>query len=132
MAETHQKLSDLHARSGGRFGKFALLEEVYPQVAALRYEVSPRGLGGNKPDSDAGVSVFTEQTLPPVIDCPNPICFGGGFHTQPILDRAVRSRLAEVTGREPCQGYEGSPKGRRRYRTCLNSWQVNLRITYKP
>lgn len=30
-----------------------------------------------------------------------------------------------------CQGYEGSPKGKRRYRSCINSFKVKVHITYK-
>lgn len=29
-----------------------------------------------------------------------------------------------------CRGYDGSPKGRRKYRDCLNSWNIEVDITY--
>ncbi len=31
-----------------------------------------------------------------------------------------------------CQGYKGSPKGRKNYGPCGNSFKVKITITYKP
>jgi hypothetical protein len=65
------------------------------------------------------------------IDCHNPLC-NGGFLIGSIIRDMVRNR---ETGKEDvayCFGHETSPKGRRVYGRCKNSFQYKVTITYKP
>jgi hypothetical protein len=43
----------------------------------------------------------------------------------------VRKKETHWEGSKMCQGYEGSPKGRRKYRSCVNSWNMKVDIEYK-
>lgn len=44
----------------------------------------------------------------------------------------IMSRKTELEGTMSCQGYEGSPKGHRRYRDCENVFSYKVRIDYRP
>ncbi len=43
----------------------------------------------------------------------------------------IRNKQAELETYKMCQGYEGSPKGRRRYRSYVNSFDIKVTIKYK-
>jgi hypothetical protein len=44
----------------------------------------------------------------------------------------VRNNLAEHESELiPCQGHEGSPKGRKKYRKCIHTFKVKAWIKYK-
>jgi hypothetical protein len=43
----------------------------------------------------------------------------------------VASRETYQEGSAICRGYEGSPQGRRRYRTCMNYFTYKMTLEYK-
>jgi len=65
------------------------------------------------------------------VDCSNSLCYNGGIRVGSMRREAVDERKTEFDGKAMCQGYEGSPSGRRRYRTCINHFEVRGKITYK-
>jgi hypothetical protein len=48
-----------------------------------------------------------------------------------ILRYMIASRLTEFEATERCQGYEGSPKGRKRHRDCMHMFKVTIRLAFK-
>jgi hypothetical protein len=103
-------------------------QEAYPTVASLRAEVSESeiGLGGSR-----GSWTFTEHNFQHAVNCSNSVCYGGGVELGWILHDMVRSRKTEHEETKMCQGYEGSPKGRRRYRRCLNTFHIKIHVVYR-
>ena len=74
-----------------------------------------------------------EDRLGEFINCSNPRCYNGGSNIGEILRGMVGQRSTSYRdARIPCQGYEGSPKGRRKYGMCMNVFRVEVTITYRP
>ncbi len=48
-----------------------------------------------------------------------------------IIHAMVRDKKTDHEEERKCQGYEGSPKGRKRYRSCLHSFHIKAHIDYK-
>jgi hypothetical protein len=43
----------------------------------------------------------------------------------------VRNKKNDYEISRTCQGYEGSPKGKKRYRLCVNFFKIKVHINYK-
>jgi len=68
---------------------------------------------------------FTAANLPgEYLDCTNPRCYNGGYAVGQILRFLEGSRQTHFEDRQRCQGYEGSPKGRKRTGPCDHSFKV--------
>lgn len=102
--------------------------QAYPTIETLRVDITETG------DLSYGASknhYYTETTAGEYVDCSNPRCFAGGFSLGVHLGRMVWEKKTEMEVSEQCKGYEGSPKGRRRYGRCMNSFKGKITITYK-
>ncbi len=66
------------------------------------------------------------------IDCRNSLCYDGGVSVGQMLRDMVEEKKTEAEFSSLCRGYEGSPKGRRKYRNCSNFFEVKIRIEYNP
>ena len=66
-----------------------------------------------------------------VVNCSNPLCYSGGFSVGDILREMMRTGQTEYETTVRCNGYEGSPKGVRRYGDCYHFFEVKLRVKYK-
>jgi len=122
------KASDVFRETNYVFGKKVKFEEAFPEIKTLRVECTEEGYGARNPIT----RIYTEKNTPgEYIDCHNPLCYNGGFSIGQILREMVQKREKHWEGTKFCQGYEGSPKGRRKYRSCINSWKVKVDIEYK-
>jgi len=110
------------------FGREASFEEAFPEIEKLSIEVT---------ESEAGFHNFHKTSYdkehPPgeFINCSNPVCYGGGFRIGMILSEIVRKKQTELNDSACCGGYEGSAKGRKRYRSCVHYFQFSIKIKYK-
>src|SRR5579859_4567255 len=64
------------------------------------------------------------------IDCSNPLC-NGGFQVGSIIRDMVKRHETAREGLAFCLGHDTSPKGRRVYGICRNSFRYKVSVTYK-
>ena len=131
--QRHQKATDVFLETKWFLGEPVSFAKAFPRIASLRVRVKGSGyydrpLAGFKDD---GWRTYTESTTGEYIDCRNPVCYNGGFR---VAEQLRFMEQAGETHREwtaSCQGFEGSPKGRKRYRPCDEHWKVVVDVTYK-
>jgi hypothetical protein len=79
------------------------------------------------------VRVYTLANHPRLfVPCVNPLCRRGGFDLTDLLITARDAGKLDYSDEVPCNGDEGSPKGRRRGRPCNNWFKVSMRVRCKP
>ena len=117
-----QKASDVFANLSSVFSKKSTFEEAFPDIDSVNVHVMESTYEGNKTAFWGGGEYA---------DCSNPLCYGGGISVGELLRSMVRERQTEGALRKMCRGYEGSPKGQRRYRSCVHVFEVVARVTYK-
>jgi len=124
-----KKASDIFREIEYRFAKKPLFEELFPQIEDLRVEVT------ESDDTLRGGGCVRAYTIkdPPgeYIDCSNPLCYNGGFSIGSILRDMVRKGQTEHETTERCQGYEGSPKGRRKHKDCWICFKIKVFVIYR-
>lgn len=72
------------------------------------------------------------RSLGGLIRCGNPVCSRGGYEIDFDVHDMVRRKLVEKEFTRRCQGDEGSPKGQRLGRRCLNYLRYKITVQYKP
>ena len=124
------KASELFSKgkTGGLvFGKPCSFDEAFPMIEDLTVKVTQTGQGTYGDD----VIRLTKANFGEFVDCHNPLCYGGGFRVGQVIRQMVEEKKTEHKKRGCCSGWESSPGGRRRYRTCINRFYVEVRIKYK-
>jgi len=123
------KASDVFRESKYVFGKKVSFEEVFPEIEDIVVDVEELCWGTNKQNCKR---TYTKRNFPgEYIDCSNPLCYNGGFSIGKILRDMVKNRQTELETLELCQGYEGSSKGNKYYKKCLNQFKIKVSIKYK-
>lgn len=110
-----------------------VFERVCPEVETIRVEIRPIG-EGFKPFREGSevLIVYTENSVPPILNCRNPRCYGGGVDLDQLIRWfLVQGRHTEFEDLISCCGYEGSPKGRRNDGPCDTKFRVKVAIKYK-
>jgi hypothetical protein len=124
----HQKASDLFLRSGATLVTFA---EAFPTVDEAEVEVEEIDRPFRKTLLDVRLTSKGKE-LAECYDCGNPRCSGGGVSIGEVLRHMVKESLTEhETPVIACQGWEGSPKGRKKDKRCLRRFKIKARIKYK-
>ena len=112
------------------FGKTSEFGGAFPTIESLQIDVEEEGEGVS---ASTASTTYTMRTLPgEYVDCRNPLCYKGGFNLGAILRTMVERRQEDLQTIEHCQGYEGSPKGRRNDGPCDNRLKVRIRLRFKP
>lgn len=125
--DERQKASDVFRDANFMFAQKVPFAKAFPDIHAVRIEVET----GHAPSGNPK-RVFSGQHLPgEYVDCDNPLCYNGGFSIGEVLRDMVQKRERDREGRAICRGYEGSPKGRRKYRDCVNFFRYKVRIDYR-
>ena len=111
------------------FGQRPFRIRDFPEVQNLTVEVDQEGEGVIGPPR----RYVWGRGDPPeeYVDCCNPLCYKGGIFLGAKLHNMILGRRRHLKTLEVCQGYEGSPKGRVQYRPCLNTFRIEVSITYK-
>jgi hypothetical protein len=125
------KASEIFRATQYVFSRKAPFVEAFPEIDRLLVEVEEDGYGVIKSPYLSGKSRYTEKTCGEYINCSNRFCYNGGFSIGSILRDMVREHKEDHEDWKICQGYEGSPKGRRHYRSCINNFKIKVHITYK-
>jgi len=124
------KASDVFRQKQFVFAGKGSFKEAFPQIKSLTIRTEERGYGVYK---DLNVQTYAIERPPSeYIDCSNPRCYNGGFSVGEILREMARERKTHWEGIRVCQGYEGSPKGRVRDRSCINHWNITVNLEYYP
>ena len=125
--DTRMKASDVFKERQPVFGQKVPFEEAFPEIDDVRVEVAESGHGMRGKNKD----VHIKGHLGEYIDCSNPLCYRGGFSIGAILRDMVKDRKEQFETTKGCQGYEGSPKGRRKYGSCPHLFRVLVTVKYK-
>lgn len=126
-----KKASDVFRESKYLFVKKVPFKEAFPEITDLEIRCKETGNLRYSFENERQHYYSIENEPGEYIDCSNPFCYNGGFSIGRIIRGMVRNRETKQEGSEICQGYEGSPKGRRKYRDCLNFFQYTVIIKYK-
>jgi hypothetical protein len=123
------KASDVFANTDFFLGKTTSFKEAFPAVEDIRVEVTETGEGVNP---RLATSVYRLGSMPgQYVDCHNPRCYNGGFNLGQLIMFMTDSRETEKETEMHCQGYEGSPKGRKKDGPCFNRFKVKISIKYR-
>jgi hypothetical protein len=123
-----QKASDIFKNTDYVFSTKVSFDEAFPMIEDIKVVVEHRG--------HYGVHEWNRvqhygKNIGEYVECTNSICYNGGFSVGNLVRIMVASKQTHLEKLEFCQGYEGSPKGKRRYRSCTNSFNVTIDIKYK-
>lgn len=122
------KAADVFAKSTPMFGTKAQFTDAFPEISNIHVEVD----FGSDPYLGRIVHSYDAKSLPgEFINCRKQRCYNGGFSIGSILREMVRQRQTEKSETIYCQGYEGSPKGRKNYGRCHESFKVDIRVEYR-
>jgi len=122
------KASDVFQKTEYVFSQKASFEEAFPEIEDVSVEVEESGQGVHKGFNKL---TYKKKYIGEYINCSNPLCYNGGFSIGGILREMIRNNKVDLETTESCQGYEGSPKGRRRYKPCWNFFKVKVHIKYR-
>jgi len=125
-----EKASDIFNDTDHVFSKKVSFNEAFPQLEDYTIEVLE--LEDMMWGKEVRTRLFNRDN-PPVesVDCSNHICYSGGISIGSILRNMVREGKTEEAVTEKCRGYEGSPKGQKRYRSCAHFFKVKVKLKYK-
>jgi len=127
--DKRKKALDVFKEANLFLAKKSSFDEAFPQIEDLTVRVKEDGHGVRELRKDL---LYTKRNLPgEYINCSNPRCYNGGFSIGRLLRDMIYSKQTEQEKYEICQGYEGSPKGRRNYGPCDNSFLIKISIKYK-
>lgn len=127
--DSREKASDVFRNTEHMFSEKVGFEKAFPQVDELKVVVTQQGEGV----SNWNCVSHYGKNAGEYIDCRNPLCYNGGFSLGGILRAMVQQKQTHFEDKYIfCQGYEGSPKGRRKYGSCMNSFEIVVDIKYKP
>lgn len=130
--DQRMKASDVFRESNPAFSKKVSFEEAFPEIADIVIKISENGK--DVYNLEQGVSEYTYgiHNFPgEFVDCSNFLCYNGGISIGSLIHEMYRDRVTEIETSKLCRGYEGSPKGRRKYGRCLNFFKVKISITYR-
>lgn len=127
-SRNHQKASDVFRETDFLFGKTSSFERAFPNILELSVEVEEQNSNG----SPIRTRRIDHRDMSEYVDCSNRFCYNGGVSVGRIIRNMVGSKATRhETELLICQGYEGSPKGRRRYRSCLHAFRVVAEVKYR-
>jgi hypothetical protein len=124
MADRDKRMnpSDVFNASTPILGNTTDQARAFPSVGGATIDVVSRFSPSGKEHEYS-----TRSELREFIDCTNRRCYNGGF----ALGLMEIQGQAEGTFTEPCQGYEGSPKGRVNDGPCDNIFTVKVSLRFK-
>ncbi len=125
--EQRKKAQDIFNETNFVFAKKTTFEKAFPQIKNIDVEVEETGNGTY---NSSRTSHYSKTYISEYVNCSNPMCYNGGFSLGSIIREMVYKKETEREGSTICQGNEGSPKGRRIYRKCLNHFSYKIQIEY--
>jgi len=102
--------------------------EAYPRIAELKVEIDE---SGGFFDNSTWHTSLDHRNFKHAIDCHNPKCYGGGVEIGRIVHEMMNKSETDREETNICRGYEGSPKGRRRFGSCIHIFKSKVHIKYR-
>ena len=125
-----EKLTEVFAKTEPMFAKKVGFSEALPTIAKGRVEIKEyRSLANDKPLNT--VLRTDPRRIGEYYDCSNIVCYQGGVQIGDLLRQMVDEKSKSLREMKSCIGYEGSPKGRHRYRSCAHRFEVSIELEYK-
>ena len=128
MVERRKKASEIFNENNLVFARKVAFDEAFPEIDTINVTVVESGSGIYDQTSTRS---YDKHSLGEYIDCSNPACYRGGFSVGSMIQGMVSHKETHTEESTICQGNEGSPKGRRIYRKCINFFKVVIDIQYK-
>lgn len=129
-----QKAQDVFQERNNPFiEKSSSFEKAFPSIRSIKAKVEERGKGVDYNNQFSGKykeRIYGNNSVTEYINCSNPLCYNGGFSLGHLLRMAEDQKKRRVEEIISCQGYEGSPKGRKRYSSCGNYFSILIDIEY--
>lgn len=125
------KAQDIFNKTNFVFSEKVPFAEAFPEIESVEVYFKETGYGviSLGPDDDGWMKLSTQPSE--FVNCSNGLCYNGGFGLGSIIREMVVNKKTSNEGYKGCRGYEGSPKGRRRYRSCANMFQYKVVIKYR-
>ena len=102
-------------------------EKAYPEVENISVNVKEAGYMLKRENT----FTLTKNNIYPNFSCSNISCKQGGISIERLIRDMIRNKETEINTQLGCKGHEGSPKGRRRGRDCMNHFEIQISIEYK-
>lgn len=125
-----KKANDIFTETEYPFGKKVSFKEAFPEIDDLIIDIKEIGCLGSLRGLEVSKHYSMDNLPREYVNCSNPLCYDGGFSIGKILRNMVQSKEIEKEGSEICHGYEGSPKGKRNYRSCVNNFHYLIKLQY--
>lgn len=124
-ARVRKKASDVFRETEFLLAEKVPFSKAFPQIKDIVIEITESN-GFQKSERRYQKSNFPGE----YVDCSNTLCYNGGIQIGSMVrDMVLANKTVSKISRS-CQGYEGSPKGRRRYRPCIHFFWVEITIEY--
>jgi hypothetical protein len=124
------KATDVFNKTNFVFSRKVSFSEAFPMIETIVAKVTEDG-EGTWSFGKQRARQYDSQSLGEYINCSNKFCYNGGFSIGQMIRGMVSSGETQSKDSFFCQGYEGSPKGRHRYRSCTNRFEAVVEIKYK-
>lgn len=125
--QNRKKAQDIFNDTESVFGKKVTADEAFPEAKTIKVEVIEwRGIS----ERDERPRILHKANISEYFNCSNSICYAGGFQLANVIRSMIDKRQTELSGDSACQGYEGSAKGGKRYRSCLHNFEYKVQIEY--
>ena len=142
--ESRNNASDNSRETYNLFPNQVPLNKEFPEIEDIFIEVKEFESSVRKPENDKEwekamgsyssypmVHRYSKNHLPGEnINCTNALCFNGGFPIGSIVRTMISKKEKFKGGKEHCKGYEGSPKGKSKYRDCSHQFEYKIAIKY--
>lgn len=110
-------------------------ENAFPTLNAVFIESVEVGKGTDfsigAPWPEQPTYGFKHRLSGGLVRCSNPYCNRGGYEIDMDVHNLIRENAESREFRKACRGDEGSPKGRRIGRRCLNYLRYRITLEYK-
>jgi len=117
--EDRMKAQDVFNAAHFVFGQKVSFDQAFPEIEDITVTIKESGHGVRRE--------FSARTFGKSVgeygNCSNPLCYKGGVNVGHLIRSMVSGKKTHLEEFSICRGYEGSPKGRRRYRSCINTFQ---------
>lgn len=123
-----KKAQDVFKDTNYAFAEKSSFEKAFPTISDIKVKVIESGEGVEEWNRER---YFSKANAGEYINCSNRLCYNGGFRLGEIIRYMESLNLTEYETSRHCQGYEGSPKGRKKYDNCYNRFDIKVEIKYK-
>src|ERR1017187_6946981 len=124
--KTRMKASDVYANKNNPFVPKTNFEGAFPNIQDVTVEVTETDDNGRE-----SRGTYWKDNFGQYINCSNSQCYNGGFDIGSAISSLYFRKLTEGEGNTDCQGYEGSPKGKRKGYPCEHKFHYKIHIVYK-